>query len=70
MRTYPVVVERDPDASLLVGYVPGWPGAHPQAETLDELDANMKEVVETSLEGGGPTLEGVFVGTRRVSVAV
>src|SRR3972149_5998144 len=27
MRTFNVVIERDPDTRLLVGYVPGWPGA-------------------------------------------
>ena len=70
MRTYTVVIERDPNTSLLVGYVPGFPGAHSQAETLDELQANMREVIEMLLEDGEPTLEGEFVGTRLVSVAV
>ena len=69
MRTYTVVIERDPDTSLLVGYVPGFPGAHSQAETLDELQANMREVVEMLLEDGEPTLEGEFVGTQLLSVA-
>lgn len=70
MRTYTVVVERDPETSLLVGYVPGFPGAHSQAETLDELHANMQEVIEMLLEDGDPVLEGEFVGTQQVSVAV
>ncbi len=69
MRTYTVVVERDPDTSLLVGYVPGFPGAHSQAETLDELQLNMREVLEMLLKDGEPTLEGEFVGTQLVSVA-
>jgi hypothetical protein len=25
MRTFNIVVERDPDTGLYVGYVPGWP---------------------------------------------
>jgi predicted RNase H-like HicB family nuclease len=33
MRTFSIVVERDPDTGLYVGYVPGWPGAHSQGET-------------------------------------
>ena len=69
MRTYTVVVERDPDTLLVVGYVPGFPGAHSQAETLDELQANMREVIEMLLEDGEPVLEGEFVGTQLVSVA-
>lgn len=69
MHTYTVVVERDPDTALLVGYVPGFPGAHSQAATLDELHANMREVIEMLLEDGEPVLEGEFVGTQLVSVA-
>jgi len=69
MWTHTVVIERDPDTRLLVGYVPGFPGAHSQAETLDELQANMREVIEMLLEDGEPTIEGEFVGTQLVSVA-
>jgi predicted RNase H-like HicB family nuclease len=46
MRTYTAVVERDPDTGIYVGHIPGWPGAHNEAETLDELQANLREVVE------------------------
>ncbi len=55
MRTYTVVIERDSETGLLVGYVPGFAGAHSQAETLDELQANLREVIEMLLEDGyGP----------------
>ena len=37
MKTFTAVVEGDLVTRLLVGYVPGFPGAHSQAETLDEL---------------------------------
>ena len=40
MKNFTAVVERDPDTGLLVGCVPGFPGAHSQAESLDELQAN------------------------------
>ena len=43
MRTFNIVVERDPDTGRYVGYVPGWPGAHSQGETLDELRRNLQE---------------------------
>jgi predicted RNase H-like HicB family nuclease len=66
MRSYTVVVERDAATGLYVGSVPGWPGAHTQAETLDELRANMAEVVAMLLEDGEPALESEFVGTQTV----
>jgi predicted RNase H-like HicB family nuclease len=69
MRTYTVVVQRDPDTDLFVGYVPGFPGAHSQAESLDELSDNMREVLELLLEDGEPQLEGVFVGTQQITLA-
>jgi len=46
MITYTVIVEKCPDTELYVGYVPGFPGAHSQAETLDELRQNLQEVIE------------------------
>jgi len=45
MRTFNIVIERDPDTNMYVGYVPGWPGAHSQGETLDELRRNLQEVL-------------------------
>lgn len=68
MTTYTAVVERCPDTGLYVGYVPGFPGAHSQGETLDELDANLRQVVAMLLEDGPPRLDGEFVGTRPVAV--
>lgn len=67
MQTYTIIVERDADTSLLVGHVPGFPGAHSQAETLDELQTNMREVIEMLLEDGAPVLEGEFVGTVAIA---
>jgi predicted RNase H-like HicB family nuclease len=50
------VIERCPDTGLYVGHIPGFPGAHSQAETLDELNANLREVIEMLLEDGEPKL--------------
>lgn len=69
MRTFNIVVERDPDTGLYVGYVPGWPGAHSQGETLDELNRNLHEVLEMLLEAGEPKLESEFVGIQTIQVA-
>jgi len=41
-----IQIERDPDTELLVGHVPGVPGAHTQGETIEELCANLTEVLE------------------------
>lgn len=69
MKTFTAVVERDPTTRLLVGYVPGFPGAHSQAETLDELNLNLREVVSMLLEDGEPELEAEYVGTQTLAVA-
>jgi predicted RNase H-like HicB family nuclease len=69
MRTFTAVIERCPDTGFYVGYVPGFPGAHSQAESLEELSANLKEVIELLLEDGEPRLEAEFVGTQNVKVA-
>lgn len=69
MRQYTAVVEHCQETNLFVGYIPGFPGAHSQGATLDELAANMREVVAMLLEEGEPRLEGEFVGTQSVVVA-
>jgi predicted RNase H-like HicB family nuclease len=69
MRTFTAVIERCPDTGLYVGYVPGFPGAHTQAETVDELQSNLREVIAMLLEDGDPRLEGEFVGIQTVAVA-
>jgi predicted RNase H-like HicB family nuclease len=69
MKTFTAVVERCPNTGLYVGFVPGFPGAHTQAATLDELNKNLKEVISMLLEDGEPSLETEFVGTQTVAVA-
>ena len=61
MRTYTAVVEHCPETGLFVGYVPGFPGAHSQAASLDELNRNLQEVIEMLLEDGEPNMEAQFV---------
>ena len=52
MHSYTAVVERCPDTRLYVGYVPGFPGAHSQGDTLEELNENLKEVISLLLDDG------------------
>ena len=69
MRTYTAIIERCNETGLYVGFVPGFKGAHSQGETLDELNKNMKEVIEMLLEEGEPKIESEFIGTQNLMVA-
>ncbi len=68
MKTFTAVVEKCLDTGLYIGFVPGFPGAHTQAETLDELQGNLQEVISMLLEDGDPKMEAEFVGTQTVEV--
>ena len=70
MKTYTAVIEQCPETRLFVGYVPGFPGAHSQGETLDELNRNLTEVITMLLEDGEPRLAAQFIGTQAIQVAV
>ncbi len=66
-------IEKDPETGLYVGIVPGIPGAHTQAETLNELQENLKEVLELCLEEMEPESRQYlpqFVGIQQVEVCV
>lgn len=69
MKTFTAVVEKCSDTGLYVGYVPGFPGAHSQSETLDDLNRNLREVIEMLLEDGEPTIEAELIGIQTVKVA-
>ncbi len=72
MKTFSAYVEWDPDTQLYVGMVPGIPGAHTQGATLDELQKNLKEVLELCLEEYKGSVEDLprFVGLRPIELAV
>ena len=57
MHTFTAIIEKCPDTGLYVGYVPSFPGAHSQAETMDELHRNLHEVIEMLLEDGEQEFE-------------
>ena len=70
MKTFAAYVEWDPESALYVGIVPGIPGAHTQAATLDELQKNMKEVLELCLGEYEGSLDDLprFVGLQQIEV--
>ena len=57
-----------PETGLFVGYIPGWPRAHSQGATLNELRANLREVASMLLEDREPRLEAEFIGTEAIPV--
>jgi predicted RNase H-like HicB family nuclease len=54
---------------VFVGHVPGWPGAHSQGESRDELQRNLQVVVRVLLEDGEPQLDSEFVGVHTIKLA-
>ena len=68
MKTFIAIIERDIDTKLYVGYIPGFEGAHSQGETLDELQDNLREVIEMLLQDEDITFETEFVGTQQIVV--
>ena len=73
MRKYefPVIIEKDEESGLFVAFVPDLPGCHTQAATLDELERNVREVVELCLEEAlaqGEINFPIFYGLHRVTV--
>lgn len=68
MHNFTAVVEKCVETGLFVGYVPGFPGAHSQGESLDELNENLREVIGMLLEDGEPVLEAEFIGTQSIAL--
>lgn len=64
MKTFKAVFERDVATGLLVGYVPGFAGAHTQGGTLEELRSKLAEVLAMLLEDGEPQLTLDFIGVE------
>lgn len=64
-------IERDPETGFYVGTVPEISGAHTQAKTLDELQKNLKEVIELCLEEMSPEERKQlpeFIGIQQIEV--
>ncbi|MBI1358575.1 MAG: type II toxin-antitoxin system HicB family antitoxin [Acidobacteria bacterium] len=70
-RTFTAYIQRDLETGLYVGVVPGVPGAHTQGATLDELAANLREVLELCLEEAGEDADDIdpFVGLQQIELS-
>ncbi|TAN49089.1 MAG: type II toxin-antitoxin system HicB family antitoxin [Methylococcaceae bacterium] len=64
MKIYTAIVERCQYTGFYVGFIPGFQGAHTQAETLDELNQNLREVVAMLLEDGEPMTVDELLNAR------
>jgi predicted RNase H-like HicB family nuclease len=69
VKTLTAYVEFDSETQLYVGIVPGISGAHTQAETLDELRHNLKEVLELCFEEESVEAPH-FVGIQQIEIEV
>ena len=71
-KIFTAFVEYDEESKLYAGIIPNVPGAHTQAETLDELQHNLQEVLELCPEEN-PEIANErlhFVGTQQVEIAL
>ncbi len=72
MTTFTAYIEWDEEVQLFVASVPGIRGAHTQAATLDELQDNLREVLELLAEEGELSSSDAprFVGLQQLDIAV
>ena len=66
-------IEKDPETNMYVATVPFIPGAHTQAESLDELHKNLQEVVELCLQEMSSDEKKAlpeFVGLQQMNVSL
>ncbi len=64
-KVFTAHVEFDPETRMYVGTVPGLPGAHSQAATLDELRKNLVEVLALTAPGARSMIKLVRRPRRR-----
>jgi predicted RNase H-like HicB family nuclease len=71
VTTLTAYIEFDQETQLYVGTVPGVPGAHTQAASLDELRTNLKEVLELCFAEDQDLRDRLpkFVGVQQIEVA-
>jgi predicted RNase H-like HicB family nuclease len=62
-----VIIEKDEDG-FFVGEVPQLKACYSQGKTIDELMANMKEVIALALEEQGDVEPVEFVGVQKLMV--
>lgn len=55
---------------MYVGWVPGFPGAHAQGESLKELNKHLEDVITMLIEdGAGSSVASEFAGVRQIQIS-
>ncbi len=67
-KSFTVVIEKDVESGMYVGYVPALSGCHSQGKTIDPLIKNMKEAISLCLEMEDKEEFSKFVGIQQVVV--
>jgi predicted RNase H-like HicB family nuclease len=73
LQKFTAEIIKDPEINQYVGIVPGLPGAHSQAPTLDELHNRLKEVIALCLEElSDEEIKNLpdFIGFQQISVTL
>ena len=50
LKSFTAIIQKDKESGLYIGMIPSVVGAHTMAETLEELQAKLQEVLELCLE--------------------
>ncbi|MCL2638261.1 MAG: type II toxin-antitoxin system HicB family antitoxin [Oscillospiraceae bacterium] len=72
-QNYTAYIEKDIESGMYIGSVPGITGAHTCAETIDDLQEKLKEVVSLCLEVMGEEEVKsipIFAGISQIEVAI
>ena len=71
MKIFSAYIEFDSETNLYIGIIPSIPGAHTTGETLDELQVNLKEVLDLCLEEYKEDIDALpkFVGLQQIEAA-
>jgi predicted RNase H-like HicB family nuclease len=68
-RDFSVIIERDSEG-FYVATVPGLPGCHTQARSLDELIGRVKEAIQVCLDDEDHAMPPLdFVGVQKITLA-
>ena len=69
-RYFTVIIEKDEQANMFVGEVPGLTGCHTHGKTIDELMKNMREVIELCIDAEKDSASELpkFVGVQQIEV--
>ena len=70
---YTAYIEKDPESEMYIGTVPGLPGAHTCAASIDDLHIKLREVISLCLEEmSDDEIKGlpVFAGISQIEVAI